>query len=160
MSMVSHLDIYIRTLLYSKISYISKEWTQKHLIRRHYCMNGYFIGYCNFTGNQTDIRRTKLLFMIHYFVNRFFTGYCHFSGHCSDIICDGHKNNRSKDIIMSIVSHLDTSILELYRTANSINQDGNKDTLFFLDIGTLVDTEFITIDTRALICDPSAQNQS
>ena len=99
-----------------------------------------------------DIRRTKLLFVIHYYVNRFFTGYCNFSGHCSDIICDGHKNNRSKDIIMSIVSHLDTSILELYRTANSINQDGNKDTLFFLDIGTLVDTEFITIDTRALIC--------
>ena len=42
---------YIRTLLY-KISYISEEWTQKHLFRRHYCMNGYFIGYCNSTGQQ------------------------------------------------------------------------------------------------------------
>ena len=39
-----------------------------------------------------------------------------------------NKNNPSKDIIMSIVSNLDTSILELYRTANSKNQDLNKDT--------------------------------
>ena len=50
------------------------------------------------------------------------------SGHCSDIIYDGHKYTPSKDIIMSIFSHLDSGILELNRTANSITRDGPKDT--------------------------------
>ena len=78
--------------------------------------------------SKCDIRRTQLLFMINYSVNRFFTGYCNYCGYCSDIIYDGHKNTPSKDIITSMVSNLDTSVLELYRTAKSINQDGNKDT--------------------------------